>query len=68
MKQNFSIRLRALKGKRTTQDLARALGVPKRTLDDWLVGRSVPAAITREAVLSKLQKTIREFPRPRADL
>lgn len=35
--------------------LAEAIGVPRRTFEDWLTGSRTPTRITQEAVLSKIK-------------
>lgn len=38
----------------TIQEMALSIGVPQRTLEEWIAGRHSPSAITREAVLGKI--------------
>lgn len=35
--------------------LAEAIGVPRRTLEDWLTGRRTPTKLTQEAALAKIR-------------
>jgi DNA-binding transcriptional regulator YiaG len=51
---SFAAKLRQRLGDRTYEEGARAIGVSRRTFENWAQGRYVPAPFTQKAALERL--------------
>ena len=56
MKPNLARAVRNWKGALTTAQAALALGVNRRTLEDWLQGRRQPRGLARTALLKAIRQ------------
>jgi len=44
----------------TQPEFAKKLGVPHRSVQDWLYGRRIPKPLTQEGIRSRLKKMLDE--------